>query len=218
MNRKIEMDCMKMERAYQDIHHQRIVTLAEETLIPRIVIVNDDSRMTTMIRQSSSATTNTNNLSALRELIQDQELQLEKMNKNHQLQCHELCCTVLEANTQLTRLKSIARRTITTTTCSDQIASSDQHHQELHAYQGGGNSSSSSTNKSATCHRLIMLLVLVAISWLVESYYYCEYYCNAIHRKCVLFMFAVVLHTRTHETNVICSVLPSRNLFEPIRS
>ena len=197
-----------MERAYQDIHHQRIVTLAEETLIPRIVIVNDDSRMTTMIRQSSSATTNTNNLSALRELIQDQELQLEKMNKNHQLQCHELCCTVLEANTQLTRLKSIARRTITTTTCSDQIASSDQHHQELHAYQDGGK----------TRHRLIMLLVLVAISWLVESYYYCEYYCNAIHRKCVLFIFAVVLHTRTHETNVICNDLPSRNLFEPIRS
>ena len=206
-----------MERAYQEIHHQRIGTLTEETHhIPRMVIVNDDS-MTTMIRQSSSATTNTANLSALRELIQDQELQLEEMNKKHQLQCHELCCTVLEANTQLTRLKSIARRSITTTTCSDQIASSDQHHQELHdyhnttdttssihAYQDGGNSSSrSSTNTSTACCRLIMLLVLVAILWLVESYYYCEYYCNAIHRKSVLFMFVVVFHTRTHETNVI---------------
>ena len=204
-----------MERAYQEIHHQRIGTLTEETHhIPRMVIVNDDS-MTTMIRQTSSATTNTTNLSALRELIQDQELQLEEMNKKHQLQCHELCCTVLEANTQLTRLKSIARRSITTATCSDQIASSDQHHQELHdyhnttdttssihAYQDGGNSSSI-TNKSTACCRLIMLLVLVAILWLVESYYYCEYYCNAIHRKSVLFMFVVVFHTRTHETNVI---------------
>jgi hypothetical protein len=40
-------------------------------------------------------------------IVDDQEQQLVKTNTDHQLGCHELCVTVLDANTELNRLRNI---------------------------------------------------------------------------------------------------------------
>ena len=40
-------------------------------------------------------------------IVDDQEQQLVKTNTDHQLGCHELCVTVLDANTELNRLRTI---------------------------------------------------------------------------------------------------------------